>query len=275
MIRLAIRVRGESAEIVLAELTELSPGGIEERDGGDGYVEYAIYGAEGEVPALPDLDAAVGDIPIEVTTSVVEDGWETRWREFHRAATVESAEGRSLRVSPPWDAAGGQGEVVIDPGRAFGTGAHPTTRLCLGFLLQEPVVGSCVDLGCGSGVLAIAAARLGWWPVRAVDHDPASVEATTYNAQANGVIIEAGRFDLLRDGPAPSGSLVVANLLRPLLLDLARGGFAGPGPQVLVASGLLVREADEVSESLCRGLGMRETGRSGDGEWAALRLAVS
>jgi hypothetical protein len=72
-----------------------------------------------------------------------------------------------------------------------------------------------------------------------------------------------------------TGSLVVANLLRPLLLDLARGGFAGRGPQVLVASGLLVREADEVSESLCRGLGMRETGRSGDGEWAALRLAVS
>lgn len=274
MIRLAIRVPGESAEIVLAELAELSPGGVEECDGGDGFVEYAIYGAEGEIPSLPDLDAAVGDVPIEVATSVVEDDWETRWREFHRAATVEAG-GRSLRVRPPWDVAGGEAEVVIDPGRAFGTGAHPTTRLCLGFLLQERPAGSCVDLGSGSGVLAIAAARLGWDPVLAVDHDPVSVEATLANARANGTELEARRFDLLRGAPAPSGDLVVANLLRPLLLGLAGGGFAGPVPQVLVASGLLVREADEVSEALCRGLGLRETGRCAEGDWAALRLALS
>ncbi len=274
MIRLAIRVPEESAELVLAELADLSPGGIEECEAGEGFVEYAIYGAEGEIPALPELEAAVGEVPVEVTTSVVEDGWESRWKDFHRAATVEAA-GRRIRVSPPWDAGGGEAEVVIDPGRAFGTGAHPTTRLCLGLLLQEPVAGSCVDLGCGSGVLAIAAASLGWRPVRAVDHDPASVEASVANARVNGVSLEVGRFDLLRGGPAPSADLVLANLLRPLLLEVAREGFAGPAPRVVIASGLLVREADEVSAALARGLGMQETARSAEGDWAALRLTVS
>lgn len=274
MIRLAIRVPQASAELVLAELIELAPGGVEERDAGEGTVEYAIYGAEGEIPALPELEAAVAGVPIEVSTSTVQDGWESRWRDFHRATTVGGG-GRQLRVSPPWDAAGDQPEVIIDPGRAFGTGAHPTTRLCIELLLGEEPEGSCVDLGCGSGVLAIAAARLGWTPVLAVDHDPASVEATAANAEANGVTLEVERFDLLRSGPAPSGGLVMANLLRPLLLELAGKGFDGPTPQVLVASGLLVREADEVSAALCRGLGLEERGRRVEGEWAALRLAVS
>ena len=274
MIRLAIRVPLASAELVLAELVELAPGGVEERDAGGEMVEYAIYGAEGEIPALPELEAAVAGVPIEVSTSTVQDGWESRWKEFHRATTV-GVEGRSMRVSPPWDAAGDQAEVVIDPGRAFGTGAHPTTRLCLEMLLGEQPGGSCVDLGCGSGILAIAAARLGWTPVLAVDHDPASVEATAANAEANGALVEVARFDLLRDGPAPSGGLVTANLLRPLLLELARKGFDGPAPRVLVASGLLVREADEVSAALCRGLGLEESARGTEGEWAALRLAVS
>lgn len=274
MIRLAIRVPRASAELVLAELVDLVPAGVEERDAGEGTVEYAIYGAEGEIPALPELEAAVAGVPVEVSTSTVQDGWESRWQDFHRGTTVGGA-GREMRVSPPWDAAGGEAEVVIDPGRAFGTGAHPTTRLCLKLLLGEEAQGSCVDLGCGSGVLAIAAARLGWTPVLAVDHDPASVEATAANAKANGVTLDAARFDLLRGGPAPSGALVMANLLRPLLLEVARMGFEGPAPQVLIASGLLVREADEVSDALCEGLGLCEAARCRDGDWAALRLAVS
>lgn len=274
MIRLAIRVPEGSADVVLAELLELAPGGVEERDAGGGLVEYAIYGAEGEVPALPELEAAVGEVPVEVSTSTVQDGWESRWKDFHRATTV-GRDGRELRISPPWDAAGGEGEVVIDPGRAFGTGAHPTTRLCLELLLGEVAAGSCVDLGSGSGVLAIAAARLGWGPVLAVDHDPASVEATLANASANGVDLEVERFDLLRDGPAPCGDLVLANLLAPLLLSLARGGFESPGPRVLVAGGLLAREADRVSEVLGRELGLKEEARLCEGDWTALKLAVS
>lgn len=274
MIRLAIRVPEASAELVLAELVELAPGGVEERDAGEGMVEYAIYGAEGEIPALPELEAAVSGVPIEVSTSTVQDGWESRWKEFHRATTV-GVEGMAMRVSPPWDAVGDEAEVVIDPGRAFGTGAHPTTRLCLGLLLGEDSGGSCVDLGCGSGILAIAAARLGWAPVLAVDHDPACVQATATNAEANGATVEVTRFDLLRDGPAPSGDFALANLLRPLLLEVARNGFCEPAPRVLVASGLQESEADEVSTALCRGLGMEETRRCREGGWAALRLSVS
>ena len=259
--------------MVLAELAELAPGGVEEVDDGD-IVEYAIYGAEGELPALPDLEAAAGDVRIEVRSSTVEDGWESRWKEFHSSIRVEGRE-RSLAVSPPWQATGAQDEIVVDPGRAFGTGAHPTTRLCLELLLGEPAGGSCVDVGCGSGVLAIAAARLGWSPVLAVDHDPLSVEATRTNAQLNGVVLEASRFDLLRDGAVPAGDLVMANLLRPLLLAMARSGFSGPRPKVLIASGLLRREAGEVGEALCSSLGMTAERRLDDGDWSALSLRAN
>jgi ribosomal protein L11 methyltransferase len=108
-----------------------------------------------------------------------------------------------------------------------------------------------------------------------VDHDPASVEATLANALANGVDLAAERFDLLRESPAPSGDLVMANLLAPLLLSLARAGFEPPGPRVLVAGGLLAREADRVSEVLGRELGLEEEARLCEGDWAALKLAVS
>lgn len=273
MIRLAVRVPKESAELVLAELAELAPGGVEEVDDGE-TVEYAIYGAEGELPALPDLEAAAGEVRIEVRTSAVEDGWENRWKEFHSSVRVEGT-ARSMVVSPPWEATGANDEIVVDPGRAFGTGAHPTTRLCLELLLGEPAEGSCVDVGCGSGVLAIAAARLGWNPVLAVDHDPLSVEATRTNAQVNGAVLKASRFDLLREGAIPGGDLVVANLLRPLLLAMARSGFSGPGPKLLIASGLLRREADEVGEALCSSLGMAAERRLDDGDWSALLLRAS
>ena len=273
MIRLAVRVPKESAELVLAELAELAPAGVEEVDEGE-VVEYAIYGAEGELPALPDLEAAAGEVRIEIRTSTVEDGWESRWKEFHRPVRVEGGEA-FLVVSPPWETTGAREEIVVDPGRAFGTGAHPTTRLCLELLLGESARGSCVDVGCGSGVLAIAAARLGWNPVLAIDHDPLSVEATALNAKANGAEVQTGRFDLLRDGAVPAGDLVLANLLRPLLLALARSGFSGVGPKVLIASGLLRREADEVGNALCDALGMVEQRRIDEGDWSALLLRAS
>jgi ribosomal protein L11 methyltransferase len=115
----------------------------------------------------------------------VEDGWEDAWRSFHHGVTV----GR-LWVGPPWeDPPAGALPVVIDPGRAFGTGAHPTTRLCLE-LLQEAEPASLVDVGCGSGVLSIAAAKLGYSPVRALDIDEVALEVTAANAAANGVAIE-------------------------------------------------------------------------------------
>ncbi|HEU4977447.1 MAG TPA: 50S ribosomal protein L11 methyltransferase [Solirubrobacteraceae bacterium] len=269
MIRLALRVRREDAEVALAELLELAPGGVEEVDRGD-VVEYAVYGAPGELPALPDLRAAAGGALVEVVTTEIEDDWGERWRAFHRPVEV----GGRLRVRPPWEpAAEGFQEIVIDPAQAFGTGAHHTTRLCLELLLELEPAGALVDVGCGSGVLAIAAARLGFAPVSGIDHERESVAATLANAAANGVSVDAARHDLLRDGAVRGAPTVLANLLRPLLLRIARDGFAGgERPCTLIAGGLLADEADEVAAAFAQALGLRERERRHGGEWAALLL---
>lgn len=271
MIRLAVRVRRADADLVLAELLTLAPSGVEEADLDGDVVEYAVYGAPGELPALPDVRAAVGGALVEVVTTEVADDWAQRWRAFHQPITI----GDRLHVRPPWEPSQpALVDLVIDPGQAFGTGAHTTTRLCLELLLEQTAVAppaAVVDLGCGSGVLAIAAARLGWGPVLGVDHDPESVRATRENAQANGAAVDVRRFDLLRGGPAPTAPLVLANLLRPLLLCVARAGFAGAPPSTLIASGLLGHEVDEVAAAFGRH-GLTECERRADGEWAALLL---
>src|SRR3954449_1200240 len=174
MIRLAVRVRREDAEVALAELLALAPSGVEEVDVPGDVVEYAVYGAPGELPELPDLRAAAGDALVEVRTSEVGDDWAERWRAFHKPVLVD----HRLLVRAPWHAAGDGAlpEVVIDPGQAFGTGAHATTRTCLELLLTLTPGGELVDAGTGSGVLAIAAAKLGWARVLGLDHDAVSVE---------------------------------------------------------------------------------------------------
>ena len=264
MIRLAVRVRREDSELVLAELLALAPGGVEEVDHG-GVVEYAVYGAPGELPALPDLRAAAGKALVEVTTSELADDWDERWREFHRP--VEAA---GFVVRAPWhEPVAGREEIVIDPGQAFGTGGHATTRLCLEALWELDPDGPLVDVGCGSGVLAIAAGKLGWGPVLGLDHDPRCVEATLANAAANGVAVEVRRFDL-RAEPVPEASTVLANLLRPLLLEVR---FAGAPPRTLVASGLLEHEGDQVAAAF-RDHGLREARRLVADGWLALVLAT-
>lgn len=282
MLRLAIRVPRERAELVLAELLELAPAGVEESGDGD-VVEYAVYGTPGELPELPDLEAAAGGTLVSVTTTEVADDWADRWRAFHRPIEV----GGTLFVRPPWEEPRpGLLDLVIDPGQAFGTGAHPTTRLCLELLAEQAkcaaraahlacsaAVGA-VDVGCGSGVLAVAAAKLGLGPVLGLDHEVESVRATIENAEVNGVggLVAADRFDLLRDGRAPSAPLMLANLLRPLLLCVARVGFDGPVPQTLIASGLLEHEADEIAAAFAAH-GLAEDERLVDQGWAALRLS--
>jgi len=273
MIRLAIRVRREDAEIALAELLALAPHGVEEVDRGE-RVEYAVYGAPGELPVLGELKAAVGAALVEVVTTEVADDWDERWRDFHRPIELAGRAER-LHVRAPWHPAPPDGvlDVVIDPAQAFGTGAHPTTRLCLELLLALEPDGAVMDVGCGSGVLAIAAAKLGFGPVAGLDHEREAVAATEENARANAVAVAVARHDLLRDAPAAGAPTVLANLLRPLLLRVARDGFADGGmPRTLIASGLLAHEADEVAAAFAASMGLREADRRTGGEWAALLL---
>jgi ribosomal protein L11 methyltransferase len=160
--------------------------------------------------------------------------------------------------------------VVIDPGQAFGTGAHATTRMCLDLMLELEPRGSFADIGCGSGVLAIAAARLGWSPVLALDHEAAATQAAQANAEANGVGLDVRRWDLRADR-LPEASVIAANLLRPLLLEVADRMVAAP--QALIAGGLLHEQADEVVTAFGRHE-LRERARRHAGEWAAILLTT-
>jgi ribosomal protein L11 methyltransferase len=251
---------------VLAALLELTPEGVEEVDG-DGWVEYALYGAPGELPALPEGSASVAGTLVEVRGEEVADDWAERWKRFH----VPLLLGGRLYVRPPWEQPAvrpGVHEVVIDPGQAFGTGTHPTTRLCLELILaMEGERGSFADLGCGSGVLAIAASKLGFGPVSAFDADRASVAATDSNARANAVLLERVERRDLRSGPLPEADVVAANLMRPLLLRVA--SLMTARPRTLILSGLLDEEADEVAAAFAPLVEQRRLSAKG---WTALLL---
>jgi ribosomal protein L11 methyltransferase len=269
LIRLAIRCRPELAEPVLAELITLAPGGVEEDHGAD-YVEYAIYGAAGELPTVPDLQAVAADALVEVTSTEVPDDWADRWQDFHRPLLV----GERLWVRPSWDEPReGTIDVVIDPGRAFGTGAHPTTRMCLELLLslaeQGEVQGPAADWGTGSGLLAIAAAKLGFAPVVGCDHEMAALAAARSNAARNRVEVELRRLNL-RQEPPPTAPTVLANLTAPLLMEVA--ARLEEVPERLVCSGMLAVETEGVVDAFAtRGLEERE--RRADGDWVAISLS--
>ena len=197
----------------LALLLHIFPEGVEELDGA-----YAVYAEE------PPLGFDV------VEADDVERGWEDRWREFHHGVRA----GR-LWVGPPWEEAPPDATpVVIDPGRAFGTGAHPTTRLCLE-LLQDVEPTSLLDVGCGSGVLSIAAAKLGFAPVRAVDVDAVALEVTAANAAANDVSVEIG-------GELRPAELAVMNIA----LDVVERMLAEVPVERAITSGYLERDEPQV-----------------------------
>lgn len=225
----------------------LFPEGFEEREGDWGLELAAYTDAEGE-----ERLGALGP----VSTRTVAEGWEEGWRTFHRPVRVGP-----LWVGPPWEQPpGGALAVVIDPGRAFGTGAHATTRLCLELMLGiEPR--SLLDVGCGSGVLAVAAARLGFSPVVAVDIDEAALEATEQNAAANGVAVAARRADALSD-PLPAAEVTVANLTLEAVEAVAPRLRSG----VLLTSGYLVAEAPRLAP-------FRPVARRALDGWAADRSA--
>lgn len=273
MIRLSVRCDPDRAELVLAELLVLAPNGVEE-ERGPGWVEYAIYGAEGELPDLGALEAEAAGRPLSIRSEIVPDDWADRWRDFHRP--TELAGGRVV-IRPSWHQAVTDAEVdvAIDPGQAFGTGAHATTRMCIELLVglaeRGEASGSLVDLGIGSGVLAIVAAKLGFDPVLGVDSEAAAVEAARENARLNGVEVLVERLNLREAQPPPAGTLV-ANLTAPLLREVASA--MTDRPSRAVCSGLLSREVDGVAAAF-GSAGMVVAERRDSGDWSALLLAAA
>lgn len=226
---------------------------------------------------------AFGLRPIgELEVSVVhESDWAEAWKRHFPVLRV----GRRLVIRPTWRRHRRQpGDVVLalDPGMAFGTGLHPTTRLCLEGIERwagaERFAGGSarggrtrlLDVGCGSGILSIAAARLGVAEVLAVDTDPIAVEATLANARRNGLL----RRVRSRQGSLPTGAgpfeLVVANLIASLLVALAPElrGELRPGGRLL-ASGIFIDREGEVEAAFGRA-GLAVVGRAAEGDWVAL-----
>jgi len=258
LVRLGIRVRREDAEVALAALLPILHAGAEETEPAPGLVEYATYAPRAELPSEADIRELAGDALAGLEITEVPPGWETRWHDYLQPVHVGG-----LVVRPPW-IAGGPDDLVIDPGALFGAGTHPTTQLCLELLLgvSEPADGLC-DWGAGTGVLAIAAARMGFAPVTAVEVMPDGLAAIRSNAAANGVNVRAVWSNLAETSP-PWAPTVVANLPLDLLLAVP---YDRP-PERLIASGFLHERAGELAIAF----DMREVERSVQGEWAGVVL---
>ncbi len=248
MIRLGIRVRAEDAEVAYVRLEDVLAGGFEEIADGE-HVQFVVYGKDvPDVPSFPEL--------VSLSRTLIADGWETAWHKHLEPVTVGD-----VTIRPPWLPGPG---LVVDPGDTFGLAAHPTTKLCLE-LLQELPRTALADWGCGCGVLAVAAAHLGFDPIVAVELDPGAVAT----ARANGVDAHVG--DVTAD--APWARTVVANLTAALLADMAAVP-APTGPVTLLASGVLSAHADVPAAAFkSRGFVERER-RELDG-WAALVLEAA
>ena len=269
-LRYTLRLAGEATtdDVVIRDLlTALQTAGWEERDDGR-TVRFWLATERASGAALrPVLDQLMEHGALISTAQ--EAGWQDDWRRFHRPIV----EGK-VRVRPPWYAAEpGLLDVVIDAGMAFGTGSHFTTRLCLR-ALQDLPRGALVDVGTGSGVLALAALRLGFAPVWAMDNDPLSVESCLRNARANGLEPHVSLGDVLDQGlQLPPADVAVANLLQGPILELARrleAADAAWAPPRLLLSGLLVEQGDEVLAALG---GYRLVRRDVSGGWLLLDLA--
>jgi ribosomal protein L11 methyltransferase len=225
----SVRVPASEAEPARARMLGLAPDGFEELEHG-GTVELAAYAdAEGA--------ERIASVFEDAAAEAVDPGWEVRWREFHRPVRAGG-----LWIGPPWESRpADEPTVVVDPGRAFGTGAHPTTRACVE-LLAGLERGSVLDAGCGSGVLSVAAARLGFAPVFAVDLDPVAVESTARTAATNGVAVTVAVADVVA-AELPDADLVVANIA----LEIVERLLARAPAPVAVTSGYLAHESPEVS----------------------------
>lgn len=214
---------------------------------------------------LSDALAVVGvAAPIEVG-EIADEDWKLAYRRHFKTENV----GRRLVTVPAWEKvpAGDRLPIVLDPGMAFGTGKHETTRACLEYIDELAPVASFLDMGCGSGILSIAAAKLGCGAVTGFDVDAEAVEASRANAAANGVAVTFFKYGLGARERRDLGTadLVVANILGPLLIRFA-DEIAPCATRHLVVSGILTTLYPEVLAAFAS-RGFAEVSRKTLGEW--------
>jgi len=247
-----------------AVLWDAGTAGVEVRPAAESRVELLAYFAD-----APESAALAKALPgAEISPATVPDvDWVARFREGFRPFRV----GR-FEVVPRWEApAPAADRLVVDPGRAFGTGTHETTKLCLGALealaARRPL-GRTLDLGAGTALLAIAARRLGATLVVASDIDPEATAASRHHASLNGEPLQVVRADGASGFRAGAFDLVLANLMALLLVDRAASirSLVAPGG-ALVLSGLLLDDVQPVQEAFAAAGSPREHWL---GEWAAL-----
>ena len=292
ILRLTAVVAEGDADLAVAECHALTGVGCMQGDPVEGRVAIDTWMPAADCPGAAALarHLAAAGIGAEVSEAEQDDSWRDALRDFHQPVVA----GR-VRVRPPWVApVAGMHDVVIDPGMAFGTGQHPTTRTALELLQHVPERGPVLDAGCGSGILAIAARRLGFGPVVAIDFDPDSVAATRRAARANMVDgIEVRRATIGED-PLAAAPVLLANITLEVLTVLAdelaarravdavepgRPGAAAGGPQDpaagpvrhAVLSGLREHEVD-VAVAAFAPLGLVEAERMPEDGWASVRL---
>jgi ribosomal protein L11 methyltransferase len=267
-VRLAVTVPPAQAERALAEACAALGAGCREgvADDGAARLDFWVAEAEADPRGLEDLLAGAG-VAARVDALPEDDGWREALRAFHRPVEI----GGRLHVRPPWTPARPPlADVVVDPGMAFGTGQHATTRACLELLCElagRATRGSLLDVGCGSGILAIAARRLGFDPVWALDADPLAVAATLANARRNGLGLRVARR-AIGAGALPAADVVLANLTGGLVRELARA-LPDPPPRALVASGMRLDEAAGAERAMAA-RGLRPTRRMERDGWSSV-----
>jgi len=268
----ATQINEEAFELLATSLDAL--GMAEETDADSGITDriawFDVAAGEAAIRAeiLKSAEAAgIASDQISLITLEQQD-WETAWQKDWTSMDI----GHNLRVRPSFCEApdDGRTDIVLDPGMAFGTGTHPTTQLCLEAV--ERICGThppatLLDMGAGSGLLAIAALKLGAGSAVAIDMEEESVEACDANAAINGVTLTAVLDDT---PPSEKFDLVVANILAGPLVWMAKELAPCVGER-LVLSGLLTTQVDDVAEAYIKE-GLQEVRRDSQGEWASVEF---